>query len=491
MWLLFLLQEWVSFTHDVLLANIRVSLICLNFIAPLWLINIFLFTNQVSRKNTWLIPAILVVPSALSALLLFSESSAILKLYIKELILEEQGRFYFLTWGPLETLTGIYALCCVFLSFLLLLGYFRKNNLVKLAEKITALFILCLPITAHYLGVFFKSPFDFKPLTFSLWGAITVYLLCQRQFFNAVPSLVWNIFNITKESMIVLGADGSVNVNKTFIEEFGCRGNDFLGFTDELFPGLSGYIQQKHDVDGLEAEKDGIQYKISIQNVLGGRNKVMGQLVTISDISETKQLTLAEERSRIASGLHDSMGNCLIASVNNLHLAMIQPTLEEAKPFTDFAATFATASLMTLRIIVEGLSPVNFNETKLIPLIESVINRISASGIFVDLNISGELENLPTQIKEFVYGACQEALTNSVIHGRAENILIKLEYTGCIFWLNIMDDGRGCEKVYKNNGLNAMEERAENLGGKISFGSPSSGGFGIYAEIPVTGGEQA
>ena len=490
LWLLFALRERLSLTFAEILFNIRVSLISINFAAPLWLITILFFTGRLARKKFWLILVILAIPFVLSAPMLLPESSDIFKLYIKEMFMDERARVLFETWGPFETATTLYATFCILLSFFSLTIHFRKNNSVKMLEKIVALLILCSPIAVHYVGLFFDAPFDLTPLTFSLWGVITIYLSFQRQFFNAVPSLVWNIFHITKESMVVLSADGSVNVNKTFSDIFGPRGNDFLSFAEELSVGLSEHIRKKHDVNCIEAVRDGVYYEISLKNVLGRRNKVLGQLVTISDISETKQLTLAKERARIASGLHDSMGNRLIASINNMNLALQQQTLDTARPFMDAAATSSTASLMTLRKIVEGLLPVDFGEAKLIPLVESVINRISASGVLADLQIFGEPEKLPVSLKEFIYNTCQEALTNSVIHGKAENIVIKLECIADMFRLNILDDGRGCETVFKNNGLTTMENRAKTLGGGIEFASPSPGGFGIYAEIPVKVGEQ-
>ena len=485
MWLLFALRERVSPGFAEILFNIRASLICINFTAPLWLITILFYTERLHKKNYWLIPTILALPLALSVPMLFPATSDIFRLYIKEIFMDEQARILYEIWGPLEMATSIYALCCTFLVFCSLLSHFRKNSLIKPLEKTAALLALWSPIGIHYFDYIGNMPFDLTPLAFSLWGAVIIYLSFHRQFFNAVPSLVWNIFNVTKESMAVLGADGSVNVNKNFAAVFGDREADFLDFAEELSAGLSLCIQEKRDIAGFEAEKNGVHYEVSIKNVPDRRKKFLGQLITITDVSETRQLTVARERVRIASVLHDNMGNSLIASINNLHLASLQPTLEETRPYMDMAATSTAASLMTLRKIVEGLSPVNFQETGLIPLIESVINRISASGVYAGLQISGDAEKLPVCLKEFIYNTCQEALTNSVIHGKAENIVIKLECGESMIKLDIVDDGRGCEKISKNNGLTTMERRAKALGGKIRFGSPSFGGFGIYAEIPI------
>ena len=483
-WLLFALRERVSLSFEEILINIRISLISINFTAPLWVVTILFYTKQLSKKNYWLIPAILSVPFLLSIPMLFPVSSGIFKLYIQEIYMDEQLRILYESWGPLETATSISATCCIVTNSWLLLSYFRKTKSVKLAEIITTVFALSSPILVHFVGLLIEAPFDLTPLAFSLWGVVTIYLSVQRQFFNTLPTLVWNIFDVTKECMAVLGADGSVNINKTFSTVFGPRNDDFLEFADELIDGLSDYIQQKLDVSGLEAEKNGVYYEISVKNILGRKSKVLGQLVTINNVSETKQLTLEKERARIASGLHDSMGNRLIASINNLNLAVLQTTVEESRKFIDSATTSTVASLMTLRKIVEGLSPVDFNEVKLIPMIESVINRISASGIRANLQSQGDPESIPNCLKEFIYNACQEALTNSVIHGKAELILIKLEFTASMLKMEIVDDGRGCDIISKNNGLSAMESRANALGGEIRFGSSLYGGFSIFAEIP-------
>jgi signal transduction histidine kinase len=417
--------------------------------------------------------------------MLFPVSSGIFKLYIKEIYMDEQLRILYESWGPFEQATSFYATCCILTISLLLIKHFRNTKSVKLHETMAALLALASPIGVHFFGLFIKAPFDLTPLAFSLWGLVTIYLSYHRHFFNVLPSLVWNLFDVTRESMVVLGADGSVNANKMFSAVFGSRSNDFLNFAEELSTGLSEYIQQKQAISGLGAEKNGVYYEISVKNVFGRKNNVLGQVVTINDVSETKQLTLEKERARIASGLHDSMGNRLIASINNLNLAYIMCTHEESRTYIDNAATSVVASLMTLRQIVEGLSPVDFNEVKLVPMIESVINRISASGISAVIQASDNLEELPNCMKEFIYNACQEALTNSVIHGKAESIIIKLEYASGILSLDIVDDGRGCETVSKNNGLTAMECRAQDLGGKIRFDSSSGVGFGIYAEIPL------
>ena len=487
-WLFFALLEAVSIRLPDILFNMKVSLICVNFIAPLWLITMLFYTDRLSRKNYWIIPAILAIPTAI-CVPLFTNIPWIFELYIKdikEIYVDDILEAINVTWGSIPSVGHAAALLFLLLISYTLFDFFKEKVSIKAIEKTVLLVVIWSPIATHYLWWYHYTPFDFTPIVFSLLGVITVYLSSRRQFFNAVPSLVWNIFNIAKESMIVLGTDGSINVNKTFTDAFGLGDSDFLDFADTLSPGLRERIQEKQDITGLEAEKDGVYYEISIKNVRKKGDRIVGQLITINDVSETKQLTLGKERARIAVGLHDSMGNRLIVTINNLSLALSQPTFEKSKVFLENAATSTAASLLTLRKIVEGLSPVDFGNTKLIPLISSVINRVEASGLNTDLKVIGEVENLPVAVKGFIYSTCQEALTNSIIHGKAENVIIKLERDDNKLNFIVVDDGQGCKSIQKNNGLRRMESRAKELGGKIRFGSPSVGGFGIYAELPIT-----
>ena len=488
-WLIFALRERISLTHAELLLNMRITLTSVTLTAPLLLITILNYTMHLTKNNRWLIPIILVVPVILCIPMLFPANSGIFSLYIKELIFDETARVYYVTWGPFELIAGIVASCDIIICACSLYIYFRNSKTITLNERVIALLVLFSSLAARFFGLAFDAPFDLTPLAFSLWGVTTVYLSYKRQFLNAVPSLVWNVFNVTKDSIAVLGADGSVNLNKSFEAEFGNRDSDILCFAEELSPELRECIRYRRDASCLEAKKNGVYYEASVHNVFGKRRKIVGQLVMIKDVTESKQLTLVNERTRIASGLHNSMGNRLVASINNLNLALIQPTLEKSTPFIDTALSSTIESLMMLRRIVEGLSPVDFNEARLITLIESVVDRIAASGIHTNLQVDCEPEDLSIGLKEFIYETCQEALTNSIIHGKAGRVNIKLGCADDMLRLEIVDDGRGCGVISKSGGLTAMEDGAIILGGKIRFGSPASGGFGIVAEVPITAGE--
>ncbi len=51
--------------------------------------------------------------------------------------------------------------------------------------------------------------------------------------------------------------------------------------------------------------------------------------------------------------------------------------------------------------------------------------------------------------------------------------------------LYIFDDGVGCKEIKKNMGLQSMESRVVEAGGKITFGSDGEKGFNINVDLPL------
>ena len=81
----------------------------------------------------------------------------------------------------------------------------------------------------------------------------------------------------------------------------------------------------------------------------------------------------------------------------------------------------------------------------------------------------------------------QEAVTNSVRHGRAQHIAIRLSRLGegdaaevCV---TVEDDGPGAPKLREGNGLKGMQERMAELGGRFKI-LKNGPGFMIEWRVP-------
>ena len=500
-WLFFAIRQRVSTTYDELLFNMRINLICINFIAPVWLIATLFYTEVLNEKNKQLVFAIILLPLILCVPLFFPPSSSIFMLYLKEFTMDEKNRITYEVWGIFERITVVSTSLWVLMSFCSLFRYLIKRPQIALHEKIILLFGIWLPVLVNYIYKykwFGEMPFDLTPLSFAFVLLIIVYLCFRRQFFNMTPYLTSKIFQEIKDSILIIDSHRLlIDYNKSFSDEFSnfkIKGEITI---DELFdrifikPEAAKALileQQGNPCVELESINGDLRklYEVSIKTVVTRRRKKnLGAIVIIRDISELKRLTLVEERSRIARGIHDNMGNRLVAAINNLNLALIQPTMDTASTFVNNALVSSSTSLLMLRRIIEGLSPVDFNKSGIIDLLRSIANRTTASGTAVDIIYDGDFETIPYAVKELVYTVCQEAIMNALIHGRAERISVILNNTGTVLLLHISDDGLGCEKISKNNGLKNMEQMVLTVGGEISFESPGFGGFSVSIEIPV------
>ena len=81
----------------------------------------------------------------------------------------------------------------------------------------------------------------------------------------------------------------------------------------------------------------------------------------------------------------------------------------------------------------------------------------------------------------------QEALTNVARHaGPDASARVRLTRRDGVVEVEVRDDGRGAPgPVLPGGGLTGMRERASALGGRFEAGGPPSGGFRVWASLPV------
>jgi len=132
------------------------------------------------------------------------------------------------------------------------------------------------------------------------------------------------------------------------------------------------------------------------------------------------------------------------------------------------------------------LQPADLETNGLLWGLESLFYKLKARNIHITFSHSDIDDNLQhnKKLAESIYRICQEAILNSVTHGKSQNININLLYSDHQVKLYINDDGIGCEHIVKNKGITSMEKRVYELSGEISYGSPSEGGFNIKIIFP-------
>jgi len=198
-----------------------------------------------------------------------------------------------------------------------------------------------------------------------------------------------------------------------------------------------------------------------------------------------------EERRRLSRELHDQVGQMLTAlsmELGNLEEQPQPPGSEFARHLND-AKKLNQETLRAVRHISSGLRPSVLDELGLAPALQWQAREFTRrSGVPVDLQLDGELAGLPDDYRTCIYRVVQEALTNSARHAGAGSIRVTVHGGADRLTVTVEDDGRGFdvdEARGRGLGLLNMEERVQELGGRVQFLSGRSRGTLVRCEIPL------
>ena len=125
----------------------------------------------------------------------------------------------------------------------------------------------------------------------------------------------------------------------------------------------------------------------------------------------------------------------------------------------------------------------------LLSAVHKMISQMSAASkakIILD-NSAGRLA-LGEDEEEVIYRIIQESITNSIRHGKADTVGIRMTREYNIVTITVRDNGIGATSIEPGFGLTHMKERLEMLGGKIEV--DGSDGFCVVAEIPIRWGTE-
>ena len=202
---------------------------------------------------------------------------------------------------------------------------------------------------------------------------------------------------------------------------------------------------------------------------------------------EVEEITISRERTKVAQELHDSLGHSLMALTMHLEFAKNICSTKPKKTEEVLAQSekIAKESISDLRNVVTLLNSeteiTDFNNS-----LEKLINNFDLfSNIKITFTINEDIEDLSPTIKTSLYKTIQESITNSLSHGNATEITIKITRTSENIKLIVTDNGIGCSNIIKSNGLNGIESRIKLLRGTTQYSSHNNLGFGIRVFIPI------
>lgn len=194
------------------------------------------------------------------------------------------------------------------------------------------------------------------------------------------------------------------------------------------------------------------------------------------------------ERKRIASELHDGLGQNLLIIANRAKMGLKKDGTEAMQKEFEIISSSALESIGDVRKITYNLHPLQIEEVGLTAALESMLKRISQVG---DRTLSYTVEQidelLPKDYRIHFYRLVQEVLNNAVKHSEASAVEVTVVMDEDSIRAIVKDNGKGFDPKEKKEGygMRSLNERVKILGGTYQIESAPGAGTIIKINIPI------
>ncbi|MGW3957294.1 GAF domain-containing sensor histidine kinase [Streptomyces sp. NPDC004752] len=205
----------------------------------------------------------------------------------------------------------------------------------------------------------------------------------------------------------------------------------------------------------------------------------------------SRELTIAEERSRLAHELHDAVSQKLFSLRLTAQAAarLVDRDPLRAKGELQQVAALAAEAADELRAAVVELRPAALDEDGLLATLRTQIQVLDRAHTARVTFASTCFRALPAAQEEALLRVAQEALHNALRHSGAAHVDVTVNRRGCGAVLCVTDDGGGFDprsvhRAGRHLGLVSMRDRASGVGGTLTVESEPGKGTTIEMEVP-------
>lgn len=205
------------------------------------------------------------------------------------------------------------------------------------------------------------------------------------------------------------------------------------------------------------------------------------------------------ERKRMASELHDSIGQELNALSFWIRLAVGQlrkGALEDVGATLDSLSSQVCGAIEEVRRIALNLRPAMLDDLGVIGTLSWFFRQVRAlhPRLALRIELDAEEHEVPNTLRTPIYRVVQEAISNIVKHSGATEIAVTLQASPTEIELGVEDNGNGftvpsdlsvAGSAHASCGLAGMRNRVEFSGGKFTLTSQRGKGTSIKAVWPL------
>ncbi len=207
----------------------------------------------------------------------------------------------------------------------------------------------------------------------------------------------------------------------------------------------------------------------------------------------TKAIIQAEEkeRKRIASDLHDGVGQLFSVVKMNLTglLERLNPENSNDKLLAEKTLALVDESCKEVRSISHQMMPNVLLKSGLVSAIKDFIDNIDKESLKINLQTTGLNSLLDNNVEIVFYRVLQETVNNVIKHAKATQLNIQIVKNSESVTASIEDNGIGFDtnfiEISEGIGLKNIRTRVVYLKGTVNFANALNGGTIVNVWIPL------
>jgi signal transduction histidine kinase len=247
------------------------------------------------------------------------------------------------------------------------------------------------------------------------------------------------------------------------------------------------YRQNQHQKKQIEQLNAGLEQTVQLRTA---------QLQQANDELRQKNRAIEEallrgqtqERRRVASELHDTLGGTLATTklmLQRLDHADLNP--DEQQIYHQLVSMMTGAG-QQLRQLSHNLLPDQLLRDGLIPALNTLVSKLNLTdSVQFVLQVDENLPLLDKQTEFNLYAICLELCHNTLKHANATTASIELQRQGDRLQLLVSDNGQGIRpgQATQGSGMKNLSERAQAIGASLKVYAPEEGGTLVRLVVPV------
>ena len=250
--------------------------------------------------------------------------------------------------------------------------------------------------------------------------------------------------------------------------------------------------------EGLRVHQDCLkELNKTLEQRVVERERAEERLITyqkqLKSLASELSLTEERERRRIASDLHDSIGQTLVVAKMKLEELREMKISVIVNCLLNDIRQLLEKTIQDTRSLTFELSPPILYELGLEPAVEWLTEQFQEYDMVIDFVDDKQFKPLDDDMRGLLFKAVRELLVNVYKHAKAQNIKVSIQRDGNDIRIEVEDDGVGFDtsgirfSASKTGGFGLfnMRERLEHLGGHFEVGSQPGDGTQITLVAPL------